>query len=350
MDRNFVNIIGYQFEKVHTGVLRWLLDSKNRVVSIEQKYEILKRIYRICGKKIDFDQHEIANITCIPEYSFGRRRKIDLVVKIDLFKNCTKYLVIEMKVDSIPYERQLEGTYIDFMQNKNCDNNDVIFLLFLFGASQVWKGLNPQGFVVFRLNEIIEVFSKLDINENIYRDWIKALKEEDIRKNNIELNIDKTKNIWDGDYWKDKGYRIWFPLFYYIYNELRKTSKRFEEWDIYSGQNNPVMNWSKGWLEKNFFGSKIYFYWEFNYEAFVLKVMLDEENKMSQNNLKKLRSKIVKICEPESNGIGYQTQNRYGTYNSIYKWKFNFKEKSFSEIMIETDRILDRIHPQLESL
>ncbi len=54
MDSNFVNIIGYQFEKVHTGVIRWLLDSKNGRVPMEQKYEVFKEIYEMCEKKLEF--------------------------------------------------------------------------------------------------------------------------------------------------------------------------------------------------------------------------------------------------------------------------------------------------------
>jgi len=45
---NFVSIVGYQFERVHTGVISWLLDTKNTTVSLDIKYEIICRIHRIC--------------------------------------------------------------------------------------------------------------------------------------------------------------------------------------------------------------------------------------------------------------------------------------------------------------
>jgi hypothetical protein len=350
MDSNFVNIVGYQLEKVHTGVIKWLLDFKNIEVTLERKYEILRRIYKICHVNISFDEIDISNITCVPEFSFGRKRKIDLVIRIDLNNGIVKYLVIEMKVDSIPYENQLLGTYDDFIQSEKCSKEDTLFLLFLFGTSQVCTIPNLHGFHMFRLPEILEVFSGHYIDKYVYNDWMQALRDEDVRRTCIKLDIDATNDIWKEDYWKEKGHRTWFPLFYYMYNELRQYSKMTDDWDIYSGQNNPVMNWRKGWLEKDIMGSKVHFYWEFNYEDFVLKVMLEEDNKMSQDNLNVLRRKVSKICNDQAVGSGQQTQNRYGNYNSIFKWKYNFNNRNFTEIMQEVDTILHCIHPELEKL
>lgn len=348
MNSNFVSIVGYQLEKVHTGVIRWLLDWKNQSVSFEQKYEILGRIYKICNINIPFSMNEIYNISCIPEFSFGRKRKIDLVIKVDLIDNKSKYLIIEMKVDSIPYKEQLIGTYEDFIQSKNCNNEDALFLLFLFGTSQVCIIPDLHSFHVFRLPEILEVFSGHSIEQNVYKDWIYALREEEMRKSSIAFQIDRVDNLWKEEYWKDKGYRTWFPLFYYIYNDLRKTSKRCSEWNIYSGQNNPVMNWSKGWLAKDILGSKIQFYSEFNYEDFVLKVKLDNDSMMSQDNLNMLRQEIAKICKTTTKVKGKRTQNRYGIYNSIYKWNFDLKKEGMNEVMKKVDDILDVLYPMLE--
>lgn len=350
MDSNFVNIVGYQLEKVHTGVIRWLLDFNNNEISLEQKYEVLRRIFKMCNINITFTIDNIKNIICIPEYSLGRSRKIDLVVKIDLIKNRTKFLVIEMKVDSIPYENQLIGTYDDFIEANECNKDDILFLLFLFGTSQVCLIPPLHGFHMFRLQEILEVFSGHNIEKGVYKDWIQALRDEDLRRTCIIQNISVTTEIWDDEYWKEKGYRTWFPLFYYIYHELKRYSKRVYEWNIYSGQNNPVMNWKKGWLEKNVLGGKVHFYWEFNYEDFVLKVMLNEDDKLSRDNLNILRKKVIDICKNVGVAPGNQTQNRYGLYNSIYKWKYNFKTMDLSDIMQKVESIIDNIHPELKKL
>lgn len=350
MDSNFVNIVGYQFEKVHTGVIFWILDTKNTLVTINQKLEVLRRLYRMCNQFITFKEKDIQNITCIPEFSFGRKRKIDLVVKIDLRNQISKYLVIEMKVDSIPYSEQLEGTRNDFIQDNKCNPDDAVFLLFLFGSAQVCLEPALHSFIVFRLPEIRKVFSGLLINEHIYENWIESIKDEDFRRMDIIKEIKGASEIWDEKYWRNRGYRLWFPLFYYIYSDLQQYSKRHDQWDIYSGNNNPIMNWKEGWLKKNILGYDVEFYWEFNYEDFVLKVLLDENNKMPKDDLNCLRNEIATLCNCETIKYGKRTQNRYGTFNSLYKWKFDFKNKDFALIMEIVDEILDKFHPKLVCL
>lgn len=344
---NFVSIVGYQFERVHTGVISWLLNTKNSTVPLDIKYEIICRIHQICKQPVNFQIHEIKAITCIPEYSFGRKRKIDLVVKIDLFDRNPKYLVIEMKVDSIPNSDQLQGTQFDFIQQNACDPNDVLFLLFLLGSSQVCTLPNLHGFIVFRLPYILEVFAGLHIDGNIYEDWIESLRNEDVRRACIVSEIKNAPQIWDKDYWREKGYRTWFPLFYYMYHELKQHSIRSNEWEIYSVQNNPVMNWGNGWLKRNILGCNVVFYWEFNYEEFLLKVLLDENHKLSQEDLNWLRDEIAALCDNETLQNGRKTQNRYGIYNSLYKWNFDFKNQDFVLIMKDVDAILNKIHPKL---
>ncbi|MBP1153964.1 MULTISPECIES: PD-(D/E)XK nuclease family protein [unclassified Paenibacillus] len=350
MNGNFVSIIGYQFERVHTGVISWILETKNVLVTMDRKYEVLRRIYRMCNQTINFKETDIQNITCSPEYSFGRKRKIDLVVRVDLNNQSTKYLVIEMKVDSIPYSEQLNGTRNDFLQDKNCNPDDASFLLFLFGSAQVCVQPVLHSFIVFRLPEIREVFSGLYIDHHVYDDWIEALTDEDFRRMDIMKELEITPKIFDEKYWKGRGYHLWFPLFYYIYFELKRYSKYSVQWDIYSGSNNPVMNWRDGWLKKKILGYNVEFYWEFNYEDFILKVLLDENNKMPQDDLNWLRDEIATFCNYETMKCGKSTQNRYGKFNSLYKWKFDFKTQDFAQIMKEVDEILDKVHPKVISL
>lgn len=351
LNGNFVSIVGYQFERVHTSVISWILDTNNKLVSLDHKYEALRRLYRMCKHPITFRKEEIQSITCTPEYSFGRKRKIDLVIKVQLQDQSTKYLVIEMKVDSIPYSKQLEGTRDDFIKDKNCSSSgEDIFLLFLFGSAQVCIEPDLHSFFVFRLPEILEVFSGLHIDHHVYDDWIEAMREEDVRRDCVMINLDKAPRIMDEGYWMEQGYRLWFSLFYYLYYELKQHSQRFDEWGIYSGSNNPVMNWRNGWLKKNIQGYNIEFYWEFNYEEFILKVLLDDKNKLPKSDLIRLRGEIASLCDQETQKSGRRTQNRYGTFVSLYKWKFDFKKKDFAQIMKEVDEILDKVHPKIISL
>ena len=52
MNSNFVNVVGYQLEKVHTGVINWLLNFRNIEVTLKEKYEMLRRIYKMCHEKL----------------------------------------------------------------------------------------------------------------------------------------------------------------------------------------------------------------------------------------------------------------------------------------------------------
>jgi hypothetical protein len=298
---------------------------------------------------INFQIDEISAISCFPEYSFGRKRKIDLVVKIDLFHKPAQYIVIEMKVDSIPYSAQLEGTRNDFFESTHSQPEDVTFILMLFGSSQVCEVPELHQFHLFRLLEIIEVFNGLHIDEIIYTQWIDSLFDEDNRRRYVLEDLNNTPDIWNMEYWKDKGYRTPFPLFYYLYDHLKMESKRPEEWEVYSGQNNPVMNWTNGWLHKDIFGHPVKFYWEFNYDEFVLKVKLNEDQKLPQDELNWLREEIANICFEEIQS-GKRTKKTYGKYNSIYKWKFDFHKQPFENIMKEVDHILDTIPPLLSSI
>lgn len=353
MSSNFVDIVGYQLEKVHTGMIKWLLEEKSNSDPMNDKrFGIIKRIYTIAGKNPDFFAQNICQIKCIPEFSFGRKRKVDLVVEIHLNDGTYRYLVMEMKVDSIPEENQLVGTCNDFIDKDVHTYSNTIFLLLLFGTAQVCQ--QPSGnnhkFYTLILDDIINVFDKLYINDANYTDWISSLKMENKRKEKVLDYVEQSNNLWDEEYWKNKGYRIWFPLFYYIYNGIREKSKRKGEWEIYSGSNNPVMNWwGKGWINKSKYGYNFSLYWEFNYQDFILKISLDDKNKMDRLTLGRVRNEISNICKAMNSNRGTETQNRYGSFVSIYKWQFDFKKEDFNDIINEADNILDTIYPQLQN-
>ncbi|CAM4157888.1 PD-(D/E)XK nuclease family protein [Saccharibacillus endophyticus] len=353
MSPNFINIVGYQFERVHTGMIAWLLDWTNPLVTPRQKYEILSRIYSAANQAVPFELSDIHSIVCKPEHSFGRRRKIDLVVKIALREQSPKYLVMEMKVDSIPYKEQLSGTIEDFSQTEGFAENDALFLLLLFGSSQVCIQPELYSFHVLRLPQIMDVFANLNVPYYAYTEWLDSLQEENSRSHRLEQKIKLAPsmklNEEENEYWRGQGYRLWFPLFYYIYDELKRHSSTNDQWEIYSGGNNPVMNWNPGWLAKQINGYPVHFYWEFNYQDFILKVKIDEKNRLPQSDLSTLRQTVVQLCQQNLPYSGRQTQNRSGLYNSIYKWSFDFKHQEFEHIMREVNHILNTIHPLLAS-
>jgi hypothetical protein len=87
MPQNFVGVVGFQLEKVHIGVIGWLLDSGNPVVPASDKILVLSRFLLT-----PLQEDDITTISSIKEYSFGRRRRIDLVVKVINKKGDTHYL------------------------------------------------------------------------------------------------------------------------------------------------------------------------------------------------------------------------------------------------------------------
>ena len=234
-----------------------------------------------------------------------------------------------MKVDSIPYEEQLRDTYVNF-QNQNSQNNNLYFLFLLGTASVCARPANWHNFAIASLDDIYNIFSGLSISDYIYADWIKGLSDEAKRRDGIIPVLRGTTSIRDKIYFEDYGYRTWFPLYYYIYYHLNKalTLTNVSDWNINSGRNNPVMNWSDGWKSVKFGESAVLYYWEFNYQDLYLK-MCNEKigDPITHQALDEARKHAIAICEG-ANPAGSKTRASTGQYVSIYKWNFNFLKEN----------------------
>jgi len=44
MWENFVELVGFQLEKIHTGVIAWLVDTRNTSVKADQRAMLLSRL------------------------------------------------------------------------------------------------------------------------------------------------------------------------------------------------------------------------------------------------------------------------------------------------------------------
>ncbi|PEA92454.1 hypothetical protein CON66_29705 [Bacillus cereus] len=346
MKPNFVDIVGYQFEKVHTGVIKWLLDSSNTKIKLIEKFKAIRNIYELCNIPLPFECSNISAIECKTEYPIGKGKRVDLVIDILLTNGEIMHIVIEMKVDTIAKEDQLLATYNGFSEKEN-----TIYLLFLFGSSQICQIPKYELFNTFRLNEILLAFNNIDCNHYIYTDWLQSLQAELIRSQTIKDELANLTYITDKDFWRDKGYRTHFTAFYYLYNQLKSNSKKEVDWNIYSGNNNPIMNWEPGWLSKTISNKTIKFYWEFNYEDLILKVQLPKEGYLSSQELQQLKDNIISIASkiPQIQGNKVRMQSKPKTYNSLYKWKFNFLKDNFESIMESSEFIINNIHPLLET-
>lgn len=341
MTNNFVDIVGFQLEKVHTGVIGWLLDSETPSTYEEDRILILNRFL-----STDFRKDNGIKITPIPEYSFGRKRRIDLVVEINKSGE-TNYLIIEVKTDSDVDIKQLQQSHETFMKDKPKANFSCFIIT--LGASQFTyqhEKIEDKEFTVLNLSQIRRIFSDLSIKgkSKIYDDWCDALKKEEEKCFAIDRNLYDMDSPWDYRL-KKKGYRLGFSIFYMFYAKLREhmADSQFKNWAIYSGNNNSVMNWQDGWIDIYNDKSQLLF-WEFNWNFLVLKAELDER---AQNQWSSLRDKVTNLCS-SSSVPGRKTATRKGTDVSIYKWEFDFCRQSITEIVKNTNKILESIHPKLK--
>lgn len=356
---NFVNIVGYQFERIHNGVIKWILDWKNKSINEDYKYEIIKRIYFESNNNIDFTKEDIADIVCKTEYPFGRQLRIDLLIIIKLKNGEERFLILETKVDSIPEEYQLKRIYQIFNEKHN--KNNPIFLLFLFGTSNVCeKPQNLHSFAVIDIDKIIRIFDiNKKINSNIFNNWLQELKEEKNRMNNIEYYLKNSHSFLDEDYWNDKGYRTWLPLYYCIYNKMRDKSKKSDKWLIYSGNNNAVMNW-KEWIAgdklsnndiSQLLGERkkdVEFYFEFNNNLFYLKMHLRKANSLSTSEIEAIKTQIEKIWNNQNIKKGKKASRaRGGEWISLYRVDFDFKNDDLSHIINEAEKIIEEMSKRL---
>lgn len=332
---NFVNVVGFQLEKVHTGIIKWCLESSVGEPLTDLKYKLMSNLYSHIGVEVPFSQNAVIEVKCIPEYSFGRRLKVDLLIEIST-QESKYYFACEMKVDSEPYKTQLDQTVLA-IQNEfgNFENNQ--FLLILIGASSVMREVGDQheDFVVVVGNDLLNIFDCYKDESYISSCWLDTIEEELERKNNalsnfLELHPDM---IWSKDGHKSLGYRPFFSIYYYLYSQLREHFTLSSEWSIYSGSNNPVMNWNNGWKTVNNFK----FYWEFNYVEYCFKVQINTKV-VTRDKLNNLRDAVCPILE-QAGYEGWRSQRRYGEYNSLFKWNFDLQNQSFSEIsrLVEND-------------
>ncbi len=342
MSDNFVDIIGFQLERVHTGVISWLLDTETLSVPMSDKLVLLSRLLNTSLQ----DDGGI-KIKPIQEYPFGRSRRIDLVVKVSSKKGDTRSLVIECKTDSDIKVTQLKQSKEAFLKKNPSD--DCSFFVLALGASQftykhLANDIKDLGFIVLDVPTTLRIFGGLSIkgNNKIYEDWYRAIEKEEERFSDIDKVLSTVENT-RAERLKKRDYRLGFPLFYMFYAKLRELLEigPFKNWAIYSGKNNPVMNWHGSKLEDESFP----FYWEFNKESLKLKA---RRRKIPLEKWSSLRNEIQRLCN-HSQG-GQKTSDSKGNSVTIYKWDFDFCRESVDKIAIKTNAILKELHEKLRLL
>ena len=350
MGENFVDIIGYQLEKIHTGMIAWLLDSERSPLPLVEQTETIAKLAP------DFlPEMEVTEVKSIREYSFGRRLRIDLVLELNLENQTKTYLLIECKTDSDVSVDQLTRSAEAFSEQ----NPDVPFAVIVLavGAGQftlthLLQDIQQQEFhaIAIDLPRALEIFSGLSIagTTHTYDDWIASLQAEHSRTVQIDEALAGLDDPRDTRLRKT-GYRTsGFSIFYMFYNKLRVHLDKgpFQGWAIYSGNNNPVMNWQEGWITVGTESDAIELYWEFNWNAFCLKAAIEEQTAARWDRWQEIRTALIEFCE-SCPVAGRKTANKEGTWVTAYKWEFDFCNETLSVIANKTNNILSHIHDDL---
>ena len=350
MAENFVDIVGYQLEKIHTGVIAWLLDSERSPLPVHEQAVLVGKLAPDLLKGEEFTSTKAKR-----EYSFGRSRRIDLVLEIILKDQTKTYVLIECKTDSDVSIDQLKKSKQAFSEKKSDGFISVIVLA--IGAGQFTlmhqlQDIQRQGFHAIDVPRALKIFSRLSIagTTRIYDDWIASLQAEHTRSAQIDKALVGLDDPKDTRLLK-VGYRTGFPVFYMFYDKLREFLNKgpFRRWGIWSGRNNPVLNWQEEWITRGSENNAIELYWEFNWDAFCLKAEIEKQNTACWEHWQKIRPSIVELCET-CPIAGRRTANRRGTWVTAYKWKFDFCKEAPIAIARKTADILSHVHKHLHTV
>src|ERR1043166_5873288 len=267
MTDNFVDVVGYQFERVHTGVIAWLLDTESgsSPLSATERAEIITAIAPglvDAGKKL--------KVTATPEYApRGRKVRIDLHLKITEGAS-EAHILIECKTDAEVKTEQLERIGEAF--RSALPETRFTLVVLAIGAGQFTlkhqlERLKAQEYQVIDLERALEIFSRRVSAEAhwIYKDWIAAMKEERDRGAGIEQAMREAGGI-DNLPLGNGGYRRGFSAYYLYYDRLRTHLEKAlgAEWASYSGVHNPAMGWNERPADAGLRMAGIKLYWEFN--------------------------------------------------------------------------------------
>lgn len=348
---NFVDIIGFQLEKVHTGIIAWLLDDYRSPLPMLERIDLVKKL----APPLFADPTKLARaINAIPEFSFGRSLRIDLVVEIQFDDDSKACILLEFKTDSVVRIEQLIDSEKAFKAHSPGTPCTVIIAALGAGqctlASQA-DNLSQNGFIAIDLEKTIQIFSHVSIagHNKIFDDWFKALQSEANRHSQVASDLWQLPNPWDSSLTR-LGYRLGFPIFYMFYSQIHDELKngQYKNWSIYSGSNNPVMNWKGGWLKGKRIGlQNLELYWEFNWDSFCLKAEIDAGSPQAWNSV---RPQVIQICSTCSVTVGRPTVNRKGSYVTAYKWQFDFCKQSPRMISDTVSTILTQLHNKLAAL
>ncbi|MFB6305942.1 MAG: hypothetical protein ABEH43_02960, partial [Flavobacteriales bacterium] len=175
------------------------------------------------------------------------------------------------------------------------------------------------------VSDLLSAFKPFKGKSQILRDWLSSLKAEEKRRENAEQEI--------GNDDLPQGYRDHRVLYFYYYDKLRQELEGGEgEWRIYSGGNNPVMNWHSEWVPLSEEDPEIKVFLELNWDELKVKARVrNKDNEQHWDKWQKLREKRV-LPFKEMIGTDEKSQNRRGEHVTAIKKSLNLEEKPIQEV------------------
>lgn len=344
---NPIEIIGFQDEKVHTGLLAWLLTT-DRFRSPEV-HAVLRELFPANAPVEDLRVKEKR------EAGRGRSRRIDLVLTGSNENYGEWHSVIECKTDSDVRPKQLIGTRNDFQRwSKDTDGSRSRFLVLAVGAGectydrvrrarkQVHRA-EAEHWTLLGCRDLRALLSPIEkkANDPLLTHWVNAL--------DAEINrADRVVEAFGDDAVKaELGYRRGYDLYYRYYDALRHALNPSDPgtWHIYSGANNPVLNCADSWIPREHSGGLFETYFEFNRQTLYFKASF-YGHRARPAGWDAERRQLIDCCQG-----GKPAKNKRGKHSaSLYSWEFDFATEDPETIAKRTNAYIRDVQGSLASL
>lgn len=312
---NFVEIVGYSLEKVHMGMLAWLLDTTSTGcgdLATKDKCDLVRRLFGL-----DLDPSGVQVIRTCKEDSPGSRIRSDLRIVIEA-KGGVHWVIVEAKTESDVDPKQLErmeDAYRIFGSRQE-QQPTLCFSLLMFGASQFTvKNTEPpvkDTWVQRDLRGIAESIASLPTKHSYVETWLESLQK---RCDDLTLVASR---------WQ-MG-RMSRPDYYAILDLIRTQlvglqGNNDSKWRIINGQFNAAMycrTFPKSPAARRRLGTS--FWWDIDDDFLVLKGQANQDQVDSWNAVKETARNAI-AANAELIVRGERTRNRSGADQSLWKWR-----------------------------
>lgn len=342
---NFVDIIGFGLEKVHMGLLAWLLETDSNgcgAVSIEDKVALINSI---SGK--DLEWTSIQAISTVREESPGNRVRSDLRVEAR-GNGINHWIVIEAKTESDVNPAQLESlekAYRSWVSHLEEPRPELSFVLMMIGASQYTEkhaGIpGSSSWNKLNLDDIVRILQPLR-DKHIYAElWHQSL----VKRSEMLVSV---ASRWMGNMCRSD--------YYALYDLIRSHLVELEgnegsHWRIINGQFNAVLygrTFPKIPAERDALHG-IFFWWDIDDDFLVLKGSASKDESVYWSNLKAIVRQAIRAMV-DLPVIGEQTRNKEGTDQSLWKWRVIQGKPDPREIANQVLLLIEAVESRLKAL